>query len=156
MARSKAEARQAVLENTISIPESGCWVYMGSVNWFGAPNHVKYDGGRIAPPRLVMDAKPGEVVCHHCDVPSCVRPDHLYIGTHKTNRWDRVRRNPDPPHRKITGDQLQVILESPLPSTRLAKVIGLSAGRIRAIRVAHNQHRKAGRPPQPIPTTSEH
>lgn len=31
-------------------------------------------------------------VCHHCDNPPCVRPDHLFLGTRTTNAKDRVRK----------------------------------------------------------------
>ena len=27
-------------------------------------------------------------VCHHCDVPNCVRPDHLFLGNQKDNLLD--------------------------------------------------------------------
>lgn len=35
----------------------------------------------------------GLVVCHHCDVPLCVRPSHLFLGTRKTNSDDRDAKN---------------------------------------------------------------
>lgn len=35
---------------------------------------------------------PKHFACHDCDVPSCVRPDHLYDGTQKENLADAKRK----------------------------------------------------------------
>lgn len=42
----------------------------------------------------------GMWVLHHCDNQGCVRPDHLYIGTHRDNTRDAVRR-----HRMASGER---------------------------------------------------
>jgi hypothetical protein len=141
MARSREEAREAVLENVERIPESGCWIYMGSLNWFGAPNHVKFDVGREAPHRLVMRAEKGDHVCHHCDVPMCLNPHHMYLGTHQTNMDDRLRRGKYGTNKKVAEEQVQFILESPLPSKQIAPLVGISSSRVRAIRLTAGQQR---------------
>lgn len=33
-----------------------------------------------------------QLICHHCDEPLCVRPSHLFIGTHQDNMADKVRK----------------------------------------------------------------
>lgn len=34
----------------------------------------------------------GMHICHTCDVPQCVRPDHLFLGTARENKWDSIRK----------------------------------------------------------------
>jgi hypothetical protein len=33
---------------------------------------------------------PGLSICHRCDNPPCVRPDHLFLGTTRENVFDSI------------------------------------------------------------------
>lgn len=34
----------------------------------------------------------GMFICHHCDHPWCVNPNHLFVGTAKSNFYDMVEK----------------------------------------------------------------
>jgi len=79
--------------------EGDCWIWTKSCS--GDPGvgygQVGYAGRRWSAHRLMYTlAKgpipPGMVVCHSCDVSTCINPDHLWLGTHRDNMADRVRK----------------------------------------------------------------
>jgi hypothetical protein len=75
---------------------SACWVWTAAKCSSGYGNF--YFGGRVVQAHRValalfrgIDA--GEsLVCHHCDNPKCVNPDHLFLGTHQDNADDKMRK----------------------------------------------------------------
>lgn len=77
--------------------DSGCWEWRAAkIRGYGA-----FRGWRAhrASWLLFRGADPGERhVCHHCDNPSCVNPDHLFLGDPKINADDRTAkgRNKNP------------------------------------------------------------
>lgn len=79
------------------VDKSGdCWVWTASINkkgygWF------KFGGRMMLAHRVSYELEIGEItdgllVLHRCDNPSCVNPEHLYLGDHDTNMADRVSR----------------------------------------------------------------
>lgn len=79
------------------VDKSGdCWTWQGTRGHHGH-GALKVAGSMVAAHRLSWEfangaIPPGAYICHRCDNPPCVRPDHLYAGDATTNMSDRVER----------------------------------------------------------------
>jgi hypothetical protein len=80
------------ISSKVEITESGCW------NWMAARTKrgyglIKVDGKMYRAHRVSFRAFVGDFpsemfICHHCDNPSCVNPEHLFVGTASDNVQD--------------------------------------------------------------------
>jgi hypothetical protein len=72
----------------------GCWLWTGWTSRFGY-GRIKRDNRECLTHRVSWELTNGPIpdgmcVLHRCDVPACVRPDHLFLGTKTDNAADRT------------------------------------------------------------------
>lgn len=87
----------------------GCWNWTGGISDDGYGNFWmnnktvrahRYSFVRWNKYGLTFDDIEGGVVCHDCDNPLCINPDHLWIGTCDDNSKDMKLKN-----RAATGEK---------------------------------------------------
>lgn len=72
----------------------GCWEWAAGRSgsgYGGFAVHQRVEGAHRVAWELWNGPVPdGLQVCHRCDNPTCVRPDHLFLGTIQDNQRDKV------------------------------------------------------------------
>ncbi len=80
------------------VPErgTGCWEWAGNrdPNGYGRLNvgNTPALAHRIAWELFQGPLTPEDHICHRCDNPPCVRPEHLFKGDHGMNMADKMRK----------------------------------------------------------------
>jgi hypothetical protein len=108
----------------IIVDENGCWIYQGATRKKGMPyGWVAYKKTQMNAHRASWIHSNGEIpeglnVCHKCDVPQCINPEHLFLGTQKENILDMWNKKRHPkinlggeksPAAKLTLEQVREI-----------------------------------------------
>lgn len=83
----------------------------------------------------------GLLVCHTCDTPACVNPDHLFLGTSDDNMKDKIAKGRSrvafgeaAGKAKLTEKQIVEILQDPRPYTAIASDYGVKSSTIGSIK----------------------
>lgn len=151
----KTSTGEKLEQHTTLIPETSCIVWTGSVNEHGY-GYLREGNKMVRAHKAsyLLNKGPiqdGLVVCHLCDVPACVNPDHLYLGTQQENILDcsqkgrfvgRSRRGKKMSNKtiiEIYGSQMKhadIALEYGCSLTMISRIKSKSVNPIRFMEVA--------------------
>jgi len=96
-----------ILDGSMPVSETGCWLWLGHLHGSGYPrlkiNKKNKSAHRYSYEAFVGPIPDGLLVCHKCDVPSCVNPAHLFVGTHKDNARDMMQKGRNRSRAKRNG-----------------------------------------------------
>ena len=126
--RTLSEVRNRCIER------NGCWEWPSpKLRQYGA---VYHEGKVVKATRYVWLLTTGQVppasqyVCHTCDNPPCVNPDHLFLGTHLQNQQDKLNKG-----RQMRGSahHLTKLSEVDVQLIRYLSQCGVSGKRLSAL-----------------------
>lgn len=121
-----------------------CWEWTGGKDQDGY-GHAAAFGVTIKAHRLSYILHTGAIpnkaqVLHRCDSPSCVNPEHLFLGTARDNMTDKKLKKRCNPARGVRGGsarltecqvfEIRELRQKGVPSKRLSKQYGVSQAAI--------------------------
>lgn len=130
-------------EQSIPVPECGCTIWLGHTNTMGY-GRLSVNGTQQYAHRVAYELRNGKIpkggnVLHRCDTPTCVNPDHLFLGTHADNVADKVAKGRQLRGSAVGGSKLNeaevaAIRASSVGVNETARRMGLSPMTISLIR----------------------
>ena len=137
--------RQTIEQRSIPVPFAGCWIWLGPVRARGYG--AVYDATKkktVIAHRASYEVYKGPIgeglfVCHTCDMPSCVNPDHLFLGTHQDNSNDAVKKGRSrkghyPYNTVLSSKQVLAIFEDSRPYAQISAEFNVASSTISQIK----------------------
>lgn len=141
------------------VTESGCWEWKGA-RTSGGYGQISSDSKNspLMAYRVSFEISNGQIpagasICHKCDNPPCVNPEHLFAGTHTENVRDMInkKRGKRPwttgessPASRITWDVVEYIRSSSKTTRELERELKMSYSNIWSIRTFKSWKQKDG------------
>lgn len=149
--RKKAQQLELYRDYQRGSPEERFWKYVDKKsdnecwNWLGVCNNkgygkIKINQKDISAHRFSWELHFGKIpkdlyICHHCDNPPCVNPNHLFLGTSKDNIDDMKNKNRQAKgenngNSKLTSKQVEEIkrlyYEGKITQIEIAKIFNVA------------------------------
>lgn len=126
-----------------------CWLWTGFRAPYNGYGKIKVGGKRGLAAQahrvsweLHFGAIPAGMTVHHrCDVPACVRPDHLRVGTHAENMEDMARKGRQ--RRSLSDEQVRLVRSSTSSASQLACSLGVLLSTVLRVRSGETYRRVA-------------
>ena len=123
--------------------DTGCWMWIGGSRGKNPKKmygrHWLSSGKTVSAHRFSVTLHGWELsednyVCHKCDTPLCVNPDHLFVSDHKGNMKDMTSKGRSYRGRgedkkglaKLTNEQAEEIRKMPMSQSKIALIYGVS------------------------------
>ena len=138
-------------------PDTGCINFLRYTNKDGYGS-LKIGGKGILAHRFFYEKYKGPIpegllVLHRCNNPSCINPEHLYIGTHKQNTrdMDDSGRRASPVLNSLTEEQHRILTNASYTITMKASLTGLNRTTTREFAELLLSRKKAASTKSPTP-----
>ena len=116
---------------------NSCWIWNGrkSPDGYGKFRIKRRENGSHRISWQISNGKipKGKYICHHCDNPPCVNPDHLFLGTNQDNVNDMKAKGRSPrgeqrPNSILSNAKIREIRSiQGMKHSEIASIYGVSA-----------------------------
>ena len=123
--------------------ESGCWLWTAYCMKSGYGffrNLTRHELAHRVSYRLFIGQLDARDVMHKCDMPNCVNPEHLNLGTRLENMQDakrkgRMRIGQSHGRSKLTEEQVNLIKKSSKLQREIAAEFGITQGHVSCLKL---------------------
>lgn len=116
------QTQESLLRHVEHDTNGGCWLWSRGLtsDGYGICQHGKRTqlAHRVAAQVFLGERIDGLMVCHRCDVPACINPKHLFVGSQSDNMADmRSKRRANRPlgqrngRAKLTDDRAREVFD---------------------------------------------